>query len=204
MRHDRRKLLPEGGLVPPSEVAELAGRLRSVVERARRSGDMELRRDDEARSLWREVYGPLSEGRPGLLGAATSRGEAQVMRLSALYAVADCSTTVRVEHLQAALAVWDYCFASARYIFGDATGDPVADRIREALQGAGARGLTRTGIRDLFKRHLTADRITNALAQLAAMGTASLETLSTEGRSIELWRATEATKATEGRGKRSF
>lgn len=194
----RSKFLPEGGQVPQADIAALADRMREAIEWARQNSELEIRRDDAARGLWAAVYPRLSGGLPGLLGAATSRAEAQVLRLSAVYAVLDCSAVVRVEHLRAALAVWDYCFASARFIFGDATGDPVADRIREALRGVGAEGLTRTQIRDLLGRHTSADRIAQALIQLAALGIASRQTVSTEGRSIELWRATEATKATEG------
>ena len=37
--------------------------------------------------------------------------------------VLDGADKIRREHLDAALAVWDYCEASARYIFGDALGD---------------------------------------------------------------------------------
>jgi hypothetical protein len=194
----RSKFLPEGGRISEADIATLADRLRAVIQWAREKGEMEMRRDDAARGLWATVYPRLSEGLPGLLGAATSRAEAQVLRLSAVYAALDCSVTVRVEHLRAALAVWDYCFASARFIFGDATGDPVADRIREALQNAGPDGMTRTQIRDLLGRHASADRIAQALTQLAALGFASHKTVSTEGRSIEIWTATEATKATEG------
>jgi hypothetical protein len=194
----RSKFLPEGGTVPASKVADLSRRLREVVDWARQAGDLELKRNDAARALWAAVYPKLSEGLPGLLGAATSRAEAQTLRLSAVYAALDCSPVIRVEHLRAALAVWDYCLASARFIFGDATGDPVADRIREALQGAGPDGLTRTQIRDLLGRHASADRISQALTQLAALCLASHQTVTTEGRSIELWHATEATKATEG------
>lgn len=186
----RSKYLPEGGRVPEAEMSALARQLCAVVEWAQRVDEIEIRRDDAARRLWAAVYPRLSEGSPGLLGAATSRAEAQVLRLAALYAVLDCSAIVRVEHLRAALAVWDYCFASARYIFGDATGDPIADRIREALQSAGAEGLTRTQIRDLLGRHASADRIAQALTQLAALGIASRQMVSTEGRSIELWLAT--------------
>jgi Bifunctional DNA primase/polymerase, N-terminal len=194
----RSKCLPEGGSVPEAEIVPLAQELTSVIEWARQKGDCETPRDETARGLWAAVYPRLSDGRTGLLGAATSRAEAQVLRLSAIYAVLDCSAVVRVEHLRAALAVWDYCFASARLIFRDATGDPVADRIREALTDACDTGLTRTQIRDLLGRHASADRIAQALAQLAALGIASHKTVSTEGRSIELWAATEATKATEG------
>jgi hypothetical protein len=194
----RSKFLPEGGRIPEAGIATLADRLCAVIQWAREKGEMEMWRDEAARGLWAAVYPRLSEGLPGLLGAATSRAEAQVLRLSAVYAVLDCSATVRVEHLRAALAVWDYCFASARFIFGDATGNPVADRIREALQGAGPDGVTRTQIRDLLGRHASADRIAQALDQLAALGVASHRTVSTDGRSIEIWTATEATKATKG------
>ncbi len=194
----RSKYLPEGGSVPEVAMSALASRLCDVRDWVRAKGEIALRRDDSARGLWAAVYPRLSDGMPGLLGAATSRAEAQVLRLSAIYAVLDCSETIRVEHLWAALAVWDYCFASARLIFGDATGDPIADRIREALQSAGADGLTRTQIRDLLGRHAPTERITHALRQLAALGLASSRNVSTEGRSIELWCATKATKATEG------
>jgi hypothetical protein len=190
---ERSKYLPEGGSVPEGVASALVSHLRKVCEWAQQQGKVEIKRDEKARRLWAKEYRRLSDGLPGLLGAATARSEAQVLRLSAIYAVLDCSAVVRVEHLQAALAVWDYCFASAQYIFGEATGDPVADRIREALQGAGAEGMTRTQIRDVLGRHSSLDRITNALAQLAAMGIASSEVVSTEGRPIELWRATEAT-----------
>jgi hypothetical protein len=188
----RSKSLPEGGCVPEAEIVGLARRLHDVVEWAQRAGDTEMRRDDAARGLWAAVYPRLSDGLPGLLGAATSRAEAQVLRLSAIYAALDRSAIVRVEHLRAALGVWDYCFASARYIFGEAIGDPVADRIREALDGAGDAGLTRTQIRDLLGRHASTDRIAQALTQLAALGVATRQMVSTEGRPIELWAATKA------------
>jgi len=194
----RSKFLPEGGCLPEEKIVELAKRLRDVVEWSAKVKEVEMRRDDSARGLWAAVYPRLSEGLPGLLGAATSRAEAQVLRLSAVYAALDRSEMIRVKHLQAALAVWDFCYASAKYIFGDATGDPVADRIREALEAAGAEGLTRTQIRDLFKRHESADRIGQALTQLTALGIASHQMVSTEGRSVELWIATKATNATEG------
>lgn len=186
----RSKCLPEGGAVPAPDLHVLAERLRVVVQWATKKCG-QIKRDDAARKLWAEVYPHLSEGLLGLLGAATSRAEAQVLRLSAIYAVLDMSNTVRVEHLRAALALWDYSFASARYIFGDVTGDPVADRIREALEGT-SDGLTRTDISKLFGRHASADRIGQALTQLAALGIAQREILKGEGRSTEVWTAKKA------------
>ncbi len=73
----RSKILPEGGKVPKEEMAILATQLRTVIEYARSTGGSIMGRDDAARSLWGAVYERLSEGLPGLLGAATSRAEAQ-------------------------------------------------------------------------------------------------------------------------------
>ena len=79
--------------------------------------------------VWREVYGELSRDQPGLLGKLLARSEAHVVRLSALYALISGSHTVKVEHLQSALALWDYSEASVRSIFGQRTGREGADRI---------------------------------------------------------------------------
>jgi hypothetical protein len=191
----RSQCLPEGGRVSRSEIEAIADQLKLVMIWASTCGLIE--RDEQARELWRLAYPTLSAGHPGLLGAATARAEAQVLRLAALYAVLDRSRIVRIEHLQAALAVWDYCYSSASYIFGDATGDPVADRIREALREAATLGMTRTEIRDLFKRHESSDRIQQALNQLVELRIAGRRVVETEGRSIEMWTATEATNATK-------
>ena len=102
-----------------------------------------LRRDEGAQAIWREVYPKLSEGSVGLFGAVTSRAEAQVMRVACLYALLDGSSLVRAVHLRAGLALWEYAEASARFIFGDALGDPMADEILRALRN-NLDGLTRT------------------------------------------------------------
>jgi len=172
--------------------------LYEVLQWADSAQESELRRDEQARSLWAEVYPKLSDGLPGLLGAATARAEAQVLRISAIYAALDCSSVITVKHLAGALSVWDYCLNSARYIFGDAIGDPIADRIREALVDAGEEGMTRTQIRNLLNRHATGERIAQALGVLATLGLTSRQFVTTVGRPAEIWIATEATKATEG------
>src|SRR5262249_33228771 len=83
----RSKCLPEGGQAVG--IADLIVRLRRAIEFAKNCG--ELKRDDAARELWAKIYPELSEGKTGLLGAITARAEAQVLRLSGLYAVLDCS-----------------------------------------------------------------------------------------------------------------
>jgi hypothetical protein len=56
------------------------------------------------------------------------------MRLAMLYALLDGTNIVGRPHMEAALAVWEYCEASARHIFGDKLGDPTADEILAVLR----------------------------------------------------------------------
>ena len=56
------------------------------------------------------------------------------MRLALIYALLDQAEAIDVVHLEAGLAVWQYCEASARYIFGDLLGDPAADLILQTLR----------------------------------------------------------------------
>jgi hypothetical protein len=129
----RSKVLPEGGRLDLREFEEFAERFREVLEMARNVSRVE--RDAGARDLWAEIYQDLSEGRPGLLGAITSRSEAQVTRLSLLYALLAGRREVAVTDLQAALALWGYCERSARYIFGEAVAETdEAKQLRQLVQ----------------------------------------------------------------------
>jgi hypothetical protein len=128
----------------------------------------------------------LSKGKPGLFGAATSRAEAQTVRLAALYATLDRSRMIERPHLEAALALWRYAEASALFIFGNATGDAVADRIVAALEEE-PDGLTRTDLFHLFGRHRSRDRIDQALALLDDLGRVCPERVETGGRPAERW-----------------
>ena len=182
----RSKLLPEGGRLEEVDLAPLLRKLTDAVKSARNTGKMSF--DDEARLVWRGVYGPLSEGKPGMFGALVSRAEAQVVRLACIYALLDRTNIIRPEHLQAALAVWDYCEASVRYIFSDATGDPVADQILAALRHA-PDGLSQTDINNLFGRNLKSGRINQALALLLSMRKVVTVTKETGGRRAVIWKA---------------
>jgi hypothetical protein len=184
----RSKLLPEGGYLEPSALAPLLTRLYQAITFAR--GVVEMKRDDEARALWWEIYESLSQGKPGLLGAVTSRSEAQVMRLSCLFALLDCSPIVRKSHLEAALAVWRYSEDSARFIFGDRLGDPLADEILSALRQK-PNGMTRTELHDLFKRHRNGREIGRALSDLSEQGLVYCKPEATEGRPAERWFAVQ-------------
>lgn len=183
----RSKSLPEGGNLPGVDLAEPLHMLQHVRANAGKLG--ELRRTAEARALWAEVYPDLSEGKAGLLGAVTSRAEAQVLRLSGLYALLDGAARVEADHLRAALALWDYCEESARWIFGTATGSRDADEILAALQRAGAKGLTKTDISEgVFQRNRKAGQIEQALRLLSVSSLADCrEEKATGGAPAHRW-----------------
>lgn len=182
----RSKHLPEGGRLPEEIAHELAGRTIQVLSNARKRA--EVSRDAAARDLWAEVYGDLSDGRPGLLGALTARAEAHVLRLSLLCALLDGASAIGTDHLLAALALWDYCEASTRYIFGDATGDPIADRILAALRTDGP--MDQTDISDLFGRHVRGARLERAQEALLAAGLIHKIQEKSGGRPRIVWVAT--------------
>jgi hypothetical protein len=146
-------------------------------------------RDEQARALWHDVYGHLSSGHPGLLGEVTSRATAHVVRLSMIYALLDGSAIIRLPHLEAALALWDFCAKSAAYLFGESTGDADADTILAQLRERPRDGLSRTAIRDLFGRNRPRARIDEALGLLEESGLAFSQVSKTNGRGrpTEIW-----------------
>lgn len=130
----RSKLLPEGGN-SDIDLNDIVTGLHRAVEVSRNHEDWDgrLTRTEEAKNLWAEVYPHLTRTRAGLSGALLSRAEAHVLRLSLLYALLDSAREIRVEHLRAALAFWDYCEASVGLIFGSTSGDPDGDKILEFM-----------------------------------------------------------------------
>jgi hypothetical protein len=182
----RVQCLPDGGNVDPQELSAVAAGLRRAVEWAQAQPEVLFRRDPAASELWNDHYATLSQDRPGLHGAATGRGEAQVLRLSAIYAALDCSSLIRLPHLQAALILWDYCSYSAASLFGTCVGDSVADRILEALQAA-ENGLTREQLRKLFHCRVGSGSIDQALEKLSSLQLVTSRYVTGRGRPTTVW-----------------
>jgi len=185
----RSKEIPNPKGVPGEQIEELAKRMKERIEQARLTAEKgPIERDEEAEALWCAVYHDLSDGKPGLMGAILGRAEAQVMRLALTYALLDGATCIQTTHLLAALALWEYAEASARYIFGTATGDGIADRILEALRNQGP--ISETEISDLFQRNVKAGRIHLALGTLQRSRLIEGAIEETGGRKKTVWRAT--------------
>lgn len=182
---ERHGSLPFGGQADSKTLEQIRGQLARAFINA---PDGEIGWSDEARDLWAERYDGLLRGGGGLTGSIIARGQPQVLRLALIYALADNAVVIERVHLEAALEVWRYCADSARYLFGERTGDSTADRILGELRERGS--MTRNDIRELFDRHKSSTVISAALETLRAAGLAESEKAASEGgRPAEVWTA---------------
>ena len=193
----RSKMLPLGGSLSDEALDPLIAEMREVVTFAQHIE--EVRFDEAAQEMWCDIYPDLSAGRPGLVGSMTSRAEAQVIRLATIYALLDQSALISEEHLRAALELWRYAKESMAMVFGDRIGDPFVEDLLDAIRSY-QDGMSRTDIRDHFKRHAKQRRIEDALTMLQELRLIECRKQETGGRHTEIWFATEATNATEDAG----
>jgi hypothetical protein len=181
----RVRRLP-GGTITDEALYDLTQPLGHAIAWAREH-EPRMSWEPSAWQRWKAFYNGVSDDVVGMVGALTARSEAHVLRLALTFAVADRVERVRLEHLEAALSVWDYCARSVAWVWADALGHPDADRILGALRDAGAAGLSRTSIRDLFSHDKRSTAIDATLALLADRRLAEARMVPTAGRSAEWW-----------------
>ncbi len=127
-----------------------------------------IKPDVETRNTWsNKYYQHLTKSRPGLLGAVTNRAEAQTLRLAMIYCLLDGKTTIELQHLESALAFWDYCEQSAKFIFHNKSQDKIARKILDELKDSPMNG---TEIHRVFGNNITKDRLETAITELLASG----------------------------------
>jgi hypothetical protein len=161
----RSKLLPDGGEIV--DISWFQKRVADALEHAKVVTAM--RRSDQTKALWRDLYPELNRDRAGLFGACTSRAAPITLRLSMIYALADGMDVIETTHLNAGHAVWRYCEASARLIFGE---EEQPDALTsEVCRLVYARpGVTKTDLINAFNRNVSAREITRALVTLHSKG----------------------------------
>ena len=115
-------------------------------------------------------------------GSIIARDAAQVLRLSLIYGLMDGKSQIDVEHVRAAWAVWCYCRESARIIFGDSLGNPIADRLLAAVRSAGDVGLTGRELDRALSGHSTKAEVDAARSELERRGLVSTVTEQSGGR----------------------
>lgn len=183
----RSQRLPWGAEMSRHRRDKLGERLSKALLKARAIEQMGP--TPNAELVWAAFYNQIEDDTPGIIGAMTARMEAQMLRLAMLFALMDGSDMIDVDHFYAAGAVWDYCARSVVHIFGDHTGDNVADRILEAVRRS-KEGLDETAQSDLFGRHESAERLRTARKTLIDSGLIVVSDESTGGRSRSVSRAT--------------
>jgi hypothetical protein len=180
----RSKLLPDGGY--DVDLSRFGPRLAYALAASRNVDEMT--RSQAARKLWHEVYPELTAERSGLYGAVTGRAEAQVLRLSMMYALLAGGGTIEEDHLRAALAFWSYADASAKLIFGAEPEDPLIGLVMAKLRESPS-GMTRTDLHNAFSHNIPAAKLLEALAKLRDCGDAYAEKTKTgrPGAPAERW-----------------
>jgi hypothetical protein len=157
----RSKDLPDGGNLSERDVNDLVRKIQAAKKFA--ESVAEMKRDDEAKKLWHDSYARLLADKGGVFGKVVARSRAQVLRLSCIYALLDQSSEVKRAHLEPALALWQYCEDSARYIFDKGMALSVnAQKLYDAVLMASEGGLTRTEQSGTFNGNLSAKEL-NAL-----------------------------------------
>jgi hypothetical protein len=171
------KSLPNGGNLHNVNLGPIVSRIREAVEYAQnrmprndKGENLPMERDVAADQLWHKIYQPLQRDVPGIVGAAASRAIPYIMRIACTYALLDCSHIVRLEHLEAALGIWEFNYNSVQFIFGEqeVINNPVTIKIIEALQCQN--DMSFSEISNLFQRHLSAKEIQNAVSKMEANG----------------------------------
>jgi hypothetical protein len=154
--------------------------------------------DERSFEVWDDFYiqnETEAENTGGVLGGVIARGKAHVLRLSMIYAIIDGSATILPQHIDSAIAVWEYCKASAAWAFGDNSGNPLADRILWLLKSY-PNGMTRTEISNQLNRNVGTVDIEQALSELRKSGMADFRCVSEldpvtkkikKGRKAEQW-----------------
>ena len=197
---ERSKEIPDGDGAPEDLVANHGAVLRELVKQAR-----DLRRiplTDAARAYWAEVvYSALSGAQPtdGTVAQFTARATPYARRVAMLYALGDGKTEVDVPHLAAAYALVGYARATAAHVLGTGTGDARLDKVIVALDAAGAQGLTRSQLSDLFSRKLTRAQLDDLLTKVEAVPGVTRTQRHGAGRPTDVWTLTAAKKANEAK-----
>ena len=148
--------------------------------------------NSKAESVWDEFYHSIDDNQNGIVGNMLGRTEAHVLRFSMIYAALENKRGIEPDHLRAAIAFWDYCARSVKYIFGETTGSTNADKILWELKRRRGGMLKKDMYKEVFNGRISATELSQSLSELAHAGTAKYEPeKASNGKLIERWFAKE-------------
>ena len=167
----REKLLPRGGKFSAELIFSELQDLRGALDFTRKNCRV-FAFDGEAENLYADWYNSFHkrlEKDDSELARIISRGDAQIKRLSLLFALLDKSPFIRSEHLNAASALWDYCEISAKWAFYDNRFSPTAQRIYDFLELQPGQLSTLAYIqKEVFHNHLDGVKLNAGVDELVA------------------------------------
>ena len=179
----RKKFVPMPDALDDDVMSDFARRFAESLSFAQRPGT--LRFSHELKQLWPAVYGALQQELAGFCGVLTNRGDAQVLRLSIVFALLDQSDVIEKKHLEPALAIWEYCKSSVLYIFVGNAFDSDSSRLLSALS---TDGVAQTELYKLFSGHITKNKLNSMLCELEAIGKIQRSVDRTSGRPRTVWK----------------
>ena len=187
VERSRRLPIPEG--VEADTVDRLSIRLADSIGAAAQIGQLQM--NSAAAALWTgELYDVLTEADDEDRAEAefTRRAARYCLRVAGLLAALEGHSLIRAGDLRAAAAFVRYSIASASYVLDRQTRNPRLDRIRRAVDAAGAVGLTQSAVSGLFSRNLTKEVLRELLAELTADGDYEETRTPTRGRPAQTYR----------------
>jgi hypothetical protein len=187
----RAKLLPNAEYLDWNDHPDVIATLREVFRQRFANTDEPFRfyKTPAANALWEKIYCKLNnQQHVSFLDGVLVRDTSHLLKLALIYAVLDLSDKIDACHLQAALALCDYSQTSARWLFAEHTGNPLANAIYRALLREPA-GLSKTEISSqVCYRNTPSSKLDEALEALAKNKLAKMTIqLGPKGARIEQW-----------------
>jgi len=174
------------------EQTEILDRLKGVLQQrfANTDDPAFIARSQDAKNYWDTLYCKLNaEKQNGTLDAVLARDTSHILKLSLILAITDQAMKIERRHIEAALAIVDFCQASARWIFGKATNNKLANTILWELRRHAPAGLSREKINtDVCYSNTPKSQLDRAFSALVQNNLAKMIVKEGEkGRRVEMW-----------------
>jgi len=181
----RQKICPFPEPMPDEKIMTFKQEIMAISDFARQT--KEIRLSKQARELWGSIYPGLSESRGGYMGAILERAPALILRIAMLHALVDrYESKIEVVHLQTAVRIWQYCEASAVYIFGDREiRNPLTAKIMEMLD---KKPMSLTEIYTSLGKHFESSAIQKTMKALLERNKVAVDCQKTSGRPKTIYR----------------
>lgn len=184
----RSKLLPNPPVIPEEKLTGMGLWLRDVVAKAPNGL---ITKTPAAEEVWALIYEKYADKGEGEIAALTGRAEAQILRLSLIYALMEGSDKIKPEHICTARLVWDYCQKSVEFIFSEFNREKESSMVLSLLNALKEKPLSQSEIYEVFNKHIDAKKMANLLKKMNAKGYIESKKEKTNGRPKNYWYITQ-------------